>query len=101
MLLFEIRDCQLLNFECFGCTHKVIDPIDTRFEGTLRIHHLKCTLAWFTVLFHQMTPLHLAAERGRFQMVGYLVDQKADINVKDKDGVSGTILLNLVLLMWF
>lgn len=42
----------------------------------------------------------MAAAKGRFQMVGYLADQKADINFKDKHGVSGTVLLNLVILIW-
>jgi len=31
-----------------------------------------------------MTPLHLAAEYGHFSVVEYLVNQKADINAKDK-----------------
>ena len=37
-----------------------------------------------------MTPLHVAAEKGRFEeIVGYLVDKKkTTINVKDSNGVS-------------
>ena len=35
-----------------------------------------------------MTPLHVAAKSARFQVVEYLVDQGADINTKDSDGVS-------------
>ena len=36
---------------------------------------------------HQLTPLHLAAERGRYNLVKYLVDQSADVNIQDLDGV--------------
>lgn len=36
-----------------------------------------------------MTPLHVAAANGHFEeIVGYLVDKGATIDVKDKDGVS-------------
>ena len=35
-----------------------------------------------------MTPLHAAAEQGRSEVVGYLADKGADINTKDKYGVS-------------
>ena len=35
-----------------------------------------------------MTPLHAAAEQGRSQVVGILVDKGADTNTKDKYGVS-------------
>jgi len=39
-------------------------------------------------LFHQQTPLHLAAEKGRFEnTLKYLVDKGADINIKDEKGV--------------
>ena len=34
-----------------------------------------------------MTPLHLAAESNRIRMVDYLLDQGADINIQDEDGV--------------
>ena len=36
---------------------------------------------------HQMTPLHLAAESGRVKILRYLVDQGADINIQDDNGV--------------
>jgi len=32
-----------------------------------------------------MTPLHYAAQYGHLSVVEYLVNQKADINAKDKD----------------
>ena len=41
-----------------------------------------------------MTPLHVAAEKGEsLDIVKYLIDKGADINIKDDNGVSETILL--------
>ena len=34
-----------------------------------------------------MTPLHLAAESGRIEILNFLVDQGADINIQDDNGV--------------
>lgn len=34
-----------------------------------------------------MTPLHLAAERAHMDVVNYLVDEGADINMQDNKGV--------------
>ena len=43
--------------------------------------------------FSQMTPLHVAAEKGdRLDIVKYLC-KEADINIKDCSGVSEIILL--------
>ena len=43
---------------------------------------------WFLSL-HQLTPLHMAAKKGRCeQILGYLVGKEADINIKDKNGVN-------------
>ena len=40
-------------------------------------------------VLHQRTPLYLAAEKGRFENVlGYLLGKAADINIKDKMGVT-------------
>ena len=40
-----------------------------------------------------MTPLHVAAEKGdRLDIVEYLLDKRADINIRDYNGVSETIL---------
>ena len=46
-------------------------------------------MSYFCILFplHQLTPLHLAAERGRYNLVKYLVDQGADVNIQDLHGV--------------
>ena len=35
-----------------------------------------------------MTPLHLAAESSRIKIVDYLVDQGADVNIQDDNGVT-------------
>ena len=34
-----------------------------------------------------MTPLHIAAEKGRYRIVKYLVDIPAKISTEDHDGV--------------
>ena len=34
-----------------------------------------------------MTPLHVAAEQGNHEIVGYLVRKGADINITDRKGV--------------
>ena len=39
------------------------------------------------LLFSQMTALYLAANRGRLATVKYLVMNRADINIKDDNGV--------------
>ena len=42
---------------------------------------------WFLSL-HQLTPLHMAAKSDRYKTVKYLVDEGANINTRDSDGVS-------------
>ena len=42
---------------------------------------------------HQMTPLHMAAEEGFFDIVKYLVEKNADTTSKSEDGVSWSIIL--------
>ena len=34
-----------------------------------------------------MTPLHLAAKTGHIKVLGYLVEQRADINIQADNGV--------------
>ena len=46
-----------------------------------------------------MTPLHLAAKGGYSKVVNYLLDQGADVNIKDHNGVNYFNNSNLVLLM--
>ena len=43
---------------------------------------------------HQFTPLHSAAEEGHVDIVRYLVDKGADLNVKDEIGVSTLLTVN-------
>ena len=40
-----------------------------------------------------MTPLHMAAEGGRFYFVKRFADHEADINIKDNSGVNMILLL--------
>ena len=59
--------------------------------------HTSTVVAWKVVEFwlalwslsslHQITPLHVAAERGHPRIVEYLVDKGADIDIQDKNGV--------------
>ena len=42
---------------------------------------------------YQQTPLHLAASKGRDYTVECLVQKKADMNMKDKKGVSEKLYL--------
>ena len=54
-------------------------------------------LEWLSVSFsYQQTPLHVAASNGRDYTVERLVKKKADINIKDKNGVREIILLIIV-----
>ena len=42
---------------------------------------------WCVSSLHQITPLHVAAERGHRRIVEYLADKGADIDIQDKNGV--------------
>ena len=44
---------------------------------------------------YQWTPLHVAAKEGRDHTVEQLVNRGADISIKDKNGVSMTILVRV------
>ena len=46
------------------------------------------------LLSYQQTPLHVAATKGHDYTVECLVKKGADMDIKDKAGVSMTILLN-------
>ena len=55
------------------------------------------SLFLWSIFLRQMTPFHVAAERGRREVIlGYLIDKGGDtsINIKDEDGVS-TIIMRL------
>ena len=49
---------------------------------------IKSSLLLHSVFLHQMTPLHVAAETGRCEILGSLIEKGGDINIKDEDGVS-------------
>ena len=53
----------------------------------LTIHGGPCSTI-FVHSPHQSTPLHKAADKGLVHVVRCLVEQGADINIKDNDGVS-------------
>ena len=56
---------------------------------------------WLIFLsLHQMTPLHVAAERGRFKIVKHFVSSGAEINAKDINGVKLMCLTAVVTLNW-
>ena len=55
--------------------------------GYLTIHGGPCSTI-FVHSPHQSTPLHEAARKGHVDIVRYLVEQGADINIKDEDEVS-------------
>ena len=70
-------------------------------KGPLHFHHqryqhvnsqLICALKsvkYFLLFLHQWTPLHVAADKGRCEYIlGYLVDNGADINIEDNKGVN-------------
>ena len=42
----------------------------------------------FVTFSSQQTPLHVAASKGHDYTVGYLAEKGADMNTKDKKGVS-------------
>ena len=51
---------------------------------------LESGLFLWSIFLLQMTPFHVAAERGRCEeILGYLIDKGGDtsINIKDEDGV--------------
>ena len=47
------------------------------------------------LFFYQRTPLHIAANKGFRYTVETLVKRGANIKIKDKNGVSATILLKV------
>ena len=60
-------------------------------------------ISFLSFLFlHQRTALHVAAERGRLEIVYYLVDKGANTCGQDNNGVRGVTTLKwaLVIQVW-
>ena len=108
-----VEDCLELNYK-YGWLSNISAPIlqllcllnlcehnkSTTFLKCLSINYVLplcefISLADFWLFFlRQLTPLHEAAIKGdRLDMVEYFIGKGADINVKDYNGVSETILL--------
>ena len=49
------------------------------------------------ISLHQMTPLHVAVKKARTEVVKFLVDKEADINIKDGNGVNICMWVNIFL----
>ena len=43
---------------------------------------------YYAIFFHQWTPLHAAAVEGNTDVVRFLADRGADVDIKDERGVS-------------
>ena len=54
---------------------------------------LDCKYLKFATFSYQQTPLHVAASKGRDYTVENLVKKGADMNIKDKNGVSEKLYL--------
>ena len=88
--------------ERLSCIHQLctlITTISFKFDGPFSLLYVKSVTILPTrksfnyFVFHQQTPSHLAAEKGRFEnTLKYLVDKQADINFKDNDGVNIMLL---------
>ena len=50
--------------------------------------HSHWTLIYLLLPPHHVTPLHWAAGKGYVDIVQYLIQKEADINIKANDGVS-------------
>ena len=72
--------------------HQHVMPLDVhcqRFVTSAYTHALKSVITFVVPLLHQLTPLHMAAKKGRCESIlVYLVDNGADINIKDNNGVN-------------
>ena len=69
-------------------------------------NHLYISDITCVVSLHQMTPLHLAAERGRSHVVKYLAEHGANVNIPNDKGVCltynyMTILLEMGSYKWW
>ena len=53
----------------------------------------QCSSLKVAPFLNQRTPLHVAASKGRDYTVEYLINKGANISIKDKAGVSMTIIM--------
>ena len=58
----------------------------SQFQITISI--IANTWLKFVTFSYQQTPLHVAVSKGRDYTVEYLVEKGADMDIKDKNGVS-------------
>ena len=58
----------------------------SQFQITMPI--ITATFLKFVIFSYQQTPLHVAASKGHDYTVEYLVKKRANMNIKDKKGVS-------------
>ena len=78
--ILGIESLQIIPSEILGVRVKLVCTITC-----LKVSQL---LLWLLSV-HQWTPLHVAAERCRCeQILGYLVEKEADINIQDNKGVN-------------
>ena len=63
----------------------------SQFQITMSI--IANTFLKFVTFSYQQTPLHVAARKGRDYSVECLVKKGADMNIKDKKGVSEKLYL--------
>ena len=68
------------------CVYKLYQEFVYFYKNFCRITYLKVFQFTFLSL-HQMAPLHMAAERGRYEVVGYLVCKVATKDIQDNKGV--------------
>ena len=53
------------------------------------------------LVFHQLTPLHLAVKSGRIEIVKHILDHEADVNNQDSDDVSMCVVCTAVVSIVF
>ena len=74
------------SFESVHHSWQLMDPVtlSDAYNKSITDYNFLCVCVCF---FHQLTPLHRAARRGRKNVVEYLVSKEADIGDKDNDQV--------------
>ena len=82
------------SFCCFDCNSSITEEYEEDeyllSQESEHFHNASLEVTWFQAYFsslHQITPLHVVAERGHTRIVEYLVDKGAQIDIQDKNGV--------------